>query len=422
MKRNKYKAIAILMSAFLLASTSCAHKKQNSPMIEEAEEVSQPEISPLDSVIRHDFKSANEMAFLLFEQVDKQKGRENFMISPFSLTNALVMLANGADGNTLKQIKGVLGAKDMSIDKVCKMYRDLDVYLKSVDPETSFANSSSIWIDDKFHVKVDFIRKNKEIFNAEVYNKPLATEKTMNDINSWCDKQTKGHIKDILQNIPSQDSRMLLMNALYFKGAWAETFDKDSTKDDYFTNSDGSKSKVKMMHQTTDLRACVCKGVDMVMFPYGEEGDFYMEIILPHKGENLDTSMKNLRSEHVDKMESYASSYKVNISMPRMELRCETSLNSSLKALGMSDAFANNANFSKISDNDLYVSDIHQTTYIKVDEEGTEAAAETDEILKCKEIVVNQETLEFNMNRPFLYLIREKITGTILFMGKVRKL
>ena len=104
------------MSAFLLASTSCAQKKQNSPMIEEAEEVSQPEISPLDSVIRHDFTSANEMAFLLFEQVDKQKGRENFMISPFSLTNALVMLANGADGNTLKQFKGVLGAKDMSID------------------------------------------------------------------------------------------------------------------------------------------------------------------------------------------------------------------------------------------------------------------------------------------------------------------
>ena len=112
-----------------------------------------------------------------------------------------------------------------------------------------------------------------------------------------------------------------------------------------------------------------------------------MEIILPHKGENLDTSMKNLRSEHVDKMESYASSYKVNISMPRMELRCETSLNSSLKALGMSDAFANNAIFSKISDNDLYVSDIHQTTFIKVDEDGTEAAAET--VLQSPRMVVN---------------------------------
>jgi len=128
MKRNKYKAIAILMSAFLLALTSCVKKKQQLPKAEVKQEITQPKISPLDSVIRHDFKSANEMAFLLFKQVDKQKGRENFMISPFSLSNALVMLANGADGNTLKQIKDVLGAKDMSIDKVCKMYRDLDVY------------------------------------------------------------------------------------------------------------------------------------------------------------------------------------------------------------------------------------------------------------------------------------------------------
>ena len=419
MKRNKFKAMAILMSAFLLASASCAQKKQTSPMAEETEEVTQPEIFPLDSVTRHDFKSANEMAFVLFEQVDKQAGGGNLMISPFSLTNALVMLANGADGNTLKQIKDVLGAKDMSIDDICKKYRDLDVYLKSIDSETSFANASSIWIDNKFPVKADFLMKNKEVFNAEVYNKPLATEKTMNDINSWCDKQTKGHIKDMLHDIPSSDSRVLLMNALYFNGAWAETFDKDNTKDDYFTNSDGSKSKVKMMHQTIDLQACVCKGVDLVMFPYGE-GSFYMEIILPHKGENLDACMKNLRNEHVSKMEDYASSYKVNISMPRMELRCETSFNSSLQALGMSDAFAKNANFSKITDKELYVSDIHQTTFIKVDEEGTEAAAETDEILKCKEVI--PDTLDFNMNRPFAYLIREKKTGTILFMGKVRKL
>ena len=108
--------------------------------------------------------------------------------------------------------------------------------------------------------------------------------------------------------------------------------------------------------------------------------------------------------------------------MPRMELRCETSFNSSLKALGMSDAFANNANFSKISNKDLLVSDIHQTTFIKVDEEGTEAAAETDEVFKCKEVLIQDEPLEFNINRPFLYLIREKTTGTILFMGKVRKL
>lgn len=422
MERNKFKALTILMSAFSLTLTSCVKKEPQSPNAEVKHELTQSEISPLDSVIRHDFKSANEMAFVLFEQVDKQAGGGNIMISPFSLTNALVMLANGADGNTLKQIKDVLGAKDMSIDKICKKYMDLDIYLKSIDKETSFANASSIWIDEKFKVKADFLKRNKEVFNAEVYNKPLATEKTMNDINSWCDKQTKGHIKDLLHDIPSSDSRVLLMNALYFKGTWAEEFDKAYTKDDYFTNSDGSKSKVKMMHQTIDLKACIFKKYDMVKFPYGN-GDFSMIVLLPHKGENIDVCMKSFSIEQVNIFDCFPDIYSVNISMPRMELKYEMNFNSTLKALGITDVFSiEKANLSKIS-NELYVTDIIQKTFIKVNEEGTEATAVIEDVLRAKaEDEPKPKILEFNMNRPFAYLIREKTTGTILFMGKVRKL
>ena len=414
--------MALLMSAFLLASTSCVKKKQQSPKAEVKQEITQPEISPLDSVIRHDFKSANEMAFSLFKQVDKQKRNESFMISPLSLANALAMLANGADGNTLKQITNVLGAKDMSVDKICKQYRDLDVYLKSIDKETSFANASSIWIDEKFQVKADFLNRNKEVFNAEVYNRPLATEKTMNEINSWCDKHTNGHIKDMLHDIPSSDSRMLLMNALYFNGKWTEEFDKGDTKDDYFSNSDGSKSKVKMMHRTTDLKACIFKKYDMVRFPYGN-GNYSMIVLLPHKGENIDVCLKSLSIEQVNVFDCFPETYLVNVSMPRMELKYEINFNSILKALGMTDAFSEKmANLSKISD-DLYVSDVRQKTFIKVNEEGTEATAVTEEVLKAKGGDEPQpKILEFNMNRPFAYLIREKKTGTILFMGKVMKL
>lgn len=422
MKRNKYKAIAILMSAFLLALTSCVKKKQQLPKAEVKQEITQPEISPLDSVIRHDFKSANEMAFLLFKQVDKQKGRENFMISPFSLSNALVMLANGADGNTLKQIKDVLGAKDMNIDKVCKMYRDLDVYLKSIDTETSFANASSIWIDDKFKVKADFLKKSKEIFNAEVYNRPLATEKTMNDINSWCNRQTNGHIKDVLNNIPSPDSRMLLMNALYFNGKWSDPFSKENTKEEFFRNYDGSKSKVNMMYKFEYMKASVCDKFDIVEFPYGKR-DFSMVVILPHKGQNIDICLKNLSSKQVNKIDSNSDFYYVSVHMPQLELKDETDFNRTLMALGMTDAFSEkNANLSKISD-DLYVSAIKQKTSIKVNEEGTEATAVTHEIIMAKDAdAPKPKVLVFNMDRPFVYLIREKITGTILFMGKVRKL
>ena len=419
MKRNIFKVIALLISAMLLYSANCIAQTEFVSDTEEEVE----EDYPFDSTATAIIKSSTDMAFSLFAQVDKHKNRnENYTISPLSLTNALVMLANGADGNTLKQITDVLGVKNINTDDISKIYSTLNKYLKTVDPSTTFTNANSIWIDNKFNVNNDFIQKNNKLFNAKVQNQTLATQKTMNDINSWCDKQTNGCIKKALYNIPASDSKMILMNALYFNSTWVDTFDKANTKDDYFTNSDGSKSKVKMMHQKTDLRACICNNADMVEFPYGEEGNFYMEIFLPHEGENLDDCFKNLKNEHVEKIENYASNYKVNVSMPRMELRCETSFNSSLKALGMSDAFANNANFSKISNKDLFVSDIHQTTFIKVDEEGTEAAAETDEVFKCEEVLIQDEPLEFNINRPFLYLIREKTTGTILFMGKVRKL
>ena len=412
----------LVMSAFLLALTSCVKKKQQLPKAEVKQEIKQPEISPLDSVIRHDFKSANEMAFSLFKQVDKQKRNENFMISPLCLANALAMLANGADGNTLKQITDVLGAKDMSIDKICKKYRDLDVYLKSIDTETSFANASSIWIDDKFKVKADFLKKNKEIFNAEVYNRPLATEKTMNDINSWCNRQTNGHIKDVLNNIPSPDSRMLLMNALYFNGKWSDPFSKENTKEEFFRNYDGSKSKVNMMYKFEFMRASVCDKFDIVEFPYGKR-DFSMVVILPHKGQNIDICLKNLSSKQVNKIDSNSDFYYVSVHMPQLELKDETDFNRTLMALGMTDAFSvKNANLSKISD-DLYVSAIKQKTSIKVNEEGTEATAVTHEIIKAKDAdEPKPKVLEFYMDRPFVYLIREKITGTILFMGKVRKL
>ena len=356
--------MALLISAMLLYPANCIAQTEFVSDTEEEEDY-----YPFDSTATAILKSSTDMAYFLFAQVDKHKNRnENYTISPLSLTNALVMLAKGADGNTLKQITDFLGVKNINTDNISKTYSTLNQYLKTVDPSTTFANANSIWIDNKFNVNNDFIQKNEKLFNAKVINQTLATQKTMNDINSWCDKQTNGCIKKALYDIPASDSRMILMNAMYFNSTWVDTFDKDNTKEEYFTNSDGSKSKVKMMHQTTDLRACICNNADMVEFPYGEEGNFYMEIFLPHEGENLDVCLKNLKSEQVEKIENYARNYKVNVSMPRMELRCETSFNSSLKALGMSDAFADNANFSKISNNGLLVSDIHQTTFIKVDE------------------------------------------------------
>lgn len=411
-----------MMTAILLTSTSCRNTKQQQKEEKQQDTIQTNNVSPLDSILKYDYKPSNEIAFSLFEKVNQsKKSNENFTISPLSLTNALVMLANGADGNTFKQITNVLGIKDMSAENISKMYSALNKYLIYVDPHTTFSNGNSIWINSKYQVKSDFISKNKNLFDAEVHNQPLATEKTRNDINFWSEKNTRGFIKEILYNPPASDSKMMLMNVLYFNGTWVYPFQKDATKEEDFTNYDGSKSKVKMMQQTQELKAYIGPKVDIVEFPYGNRV-FSMVVFLPHKGEKIETCLKDINSKMVNNIDIYSDIITVCVKMPRIDLKCETNFNDCLKALGMKDAFSSNANFTKISsNNDLYVSEINQATFIKVTEEGTKAAAETDEVLRAKEIVETKE-FEFNMNRPFAYIIREKVSGTILFMGKVRKL
>ena len=410
------------MAAILQASASCASEKN--PLQEQESAISdsiQTYNSPFDDISKYDYTNTNDMAFSLFHEVDKRNKNKNFTISPLSMANALAMLVNGADGNTLNQIKDVLGVKGKSIEEIDNMYSALNRYLQSADSSVTFTNANSIWIDDNFKIKNDFISKNKQLFNAEIRNQSLPSEKTMNDVNSWCEKKTNGCIKEILTSIPDANTRMILINALYFKGGWSKTFDEEITKKEDFTNSDGSKSKVYMMHQTDEFEACFGKKVDMVEFPYGYH-EFYMQVLLPHKGENLDECLKDLNSEQLRNIESQIEYAKVNVSMPRMELRYDTSFKDCLRALGMKDAFAPNACFPNISNEETYVSDINQSTFIKINENGTEAAAITTAVLLAKSIEEEPVKIhDFIINRPFAYIIRDT-TGTILFMGKVRKL
>jgi serpin B len=284
------------------------------------------------------------------------------------------------------------------------------------------AIANSQWIDDDFEVKDEYIQVNKKWQNAEMRNQDLATEKTMNDINSWCDKNTQGCIKKILDEPLPDDCRLGLINALYFKGMWSQKFDKDNTTDEDFTNSDSSKSKVKMMHQTEQFPAYVDEDMDMVEFAYGD-GKFCMDVILPHEGKELENCLKDFSTTTFSKYINNTRRINIAVSMPRMELKFRTILNKPLAELGMRNSFISGvADFSGITDYaDLYISKVIQATYIKVDEEGTEAAAVTA-AFELTSAGPDPNILTFNMNRPFAFVIREKDSNTILFMGKVRKL
>ncbi len=415
MDKSRFYAMALLMPVALLSTVSCDNEDgPDDPPV--------PVVCPTSSTTRAISESSNDMAFPLFDKVcAEKKPTENIIVSPLSLTEVLVMLSNGAKGETLNQIKALLGTKDISLEDQNSAMSGLNQYLIAADSKTSVAIANSQWIDDEFKVKDEYIQTNTKWLNAETRNQDLATEKTMNDINSWCDKNTQGCIKKLLDEPLSEDCRLALINALYFKGMWSKKFDKGNTTDEDFTNSDGSKKKVKMMHQTEVFSAYEGKNMDMVEFAYGDK-KFCMDVILPHEGKNLDECMKDFSSKTFSAYVNDSYGRDVVVSMPRMELKFKTSLVQPLMNMGMTLPFSNEfADFTGISDHRVFIDEIIQATYVKMDEEGTEAAAVTAAFANdCTSIGSEPTPLIFNMNRPFVFIIREKDSNTILFMGKVR--
>ena len=408
--------MALMLPVALLSIVSCDN--EDGP-----DDPPKPVICPTSPITRAISDSSNDLAFPLLDKVCAQQSPDkNVIVSPLSLAEVLVMLSNGAKGETLNQINALLGTKDIPLEEQNSAISAINQYLISADSKTSVAIANSQWIDDDLKVKDEYVNVNAKWLNAETRNQDLATAKTMNDINSWCDKNTKGCIKKILDEPLPDDCRLGLINALYFKGMWSQKFDKDQTTEEDFTNCDGAKSKVKMMHQTETFLAYEGKDVDMAEFDYGN-GRFCMDVILPHEGKELENCLKDFSTTTFSKYINNTRRINIAVSMPRMELKFRTILNKPLAELGMRNSFISGvADFSGITDYaDLYIGKVIQATYINVDEEGTEAAAVTA-AFELTSAGPDPNILPFNMNRPFAFVIREKDSNTILFMGKVRKL
>ena len=375
---------------------------------------------PLDSTAKAIYKGETSMAYTLFEQVDKLHDKnENIVISPLCLADALAILANGAKGITSDQIMSVLGTEDLEAGKISEVYGKLNDYLAGFARENGIKNAHSVWIDNKFKLKNEYTTKNRNDFKAEIRNHILASDMTKNNINLWCSQNTRGSIKNILSQPLSSDAKIALFNIVCFNGTWNNVFEEDVTRPMDFQNADGSKSKVMMMQQEEHYQVYEGDKMDLLRIPY-LKGNFYMEIYLPHKGENLEDCMRNFSKKQDTQMRKRTSDQKVALDMPRLDLKCENNFIEPLKAMEMTDAFSSEADFSGIADNSPSVSDIRQIINLKFAEKGTDAVPTSRKPFNSEEMTV--KPFFFTMNRPFFFTIREHKSGTILFMGKVRKL
>ncbi|MDR0891510.1 MAG: serpin family protein [Mediterranea sp.] len=380
--------------------------------------------APLElSTVQQSMADANTTSSLnLFKEVAAEKPTENLFLSPISASYALNMTANGAAGNTLTEMRNVLGLDGYKQNGVNDFYRKLTTYLQEADGETILGLANSIWVRTGYPVQSDFINVNKDNYAAEVRTADFNST-TLKAINQWVNDKTYGHIPNMLDKI-SENDVMYLINALYFDGVWKVPFTTTPNKD--FTNQDGSQSKVNML--TGDKRSDPYYADDdlqMVQLNYGN-GTYSMVLLLPNDDPTLQKTTALLTAENWKKWTMGANySVKVNVKFPKLDLSYEQTLDEPLKMLGMKDAFApNQANFANLAtSNNFCISKVLQKTTLKVDEKGTTATASTVVIgMDTSAGPDFSETVDFIVDKPFLYAIKENSTQTILFIGSVKKL
>lgn len=361
----------------------------------------------------------NAFGFNLFKELHIGDADGNLFISPTSISMALGMTLNGADGETREQMVAMLQKSGLDEETINASYRSIINLLTNLDPKVTLNIANSIWYREGFSVEEAFLDKNRTFFDAEVEALDFTNPASVDIINGWVDDKTEGLIDSIIQEIGA-DAVMYLINAIYFNGLWTYQFDADLTTDQTFFNADGTESTTPMMSLEGALRYIDLEHAQAIDLPYGDSL-YSMTLVLPHADKSIDDVVEQLDPSTWDSWTESMTIKDVTVQIPRFKLEYKKELREVLAALGMTDAFdASRADLSRINPlRQLFISKVLHKTVLKVDEEGTEAAAVTAVVVETTSI---GQPLVFRADKPFLLMIRERHTGSIIFAGKVMQL
>ena len=361
----------------------------------------------------------NDFAFNLFREIMNEQVREQSeIISPISITYALGILNNGAAGDTQKQIYKVLGFGEAGTDGINDFCKKMLTEAPNLDKLTKVMIANTIYMNQGYQLNTDFVNKAKIYYDAEPETRNFADGKTREVINKWGSDHTQGMIPEVLkENEFDPTSVSYLLNAIYFKGAWAERFDKGNTKDETFKGY-STKKQVPMMSQEHEFNYQENELCQALCLPYGNNA-YRMTILLPKEGKTISDVLKTLTA---DTWQNYLwmGSATVDVKLPRFESESDVKLEDIMSTLGMPNAFNPNlAEFPNFCNKPTFISMMKQVAKIKLNEEGTEAAAITVIGMKNSSAGPSEPLhVSFHATRPFLYVISEQSTGAIFFIGK----
>ncbi len=412
MNYSKFLYAVSLLTVFS-GFTSCSQDENNGPdQLEKAKPI------VLKSEYLNKTAQDNNFAFDLLKTTIHADAKPNVFISPLSVSMALSMTLNGAKGETAEEMFQALRVSGYTMEQVNDYNQTLREALLKVDPSTELGIANSIWNKKGISFLDAFIQVNQNFYDAEVREMDFSDPATLATINKWCSDATKGKIPEVLDGIPGS-AVSYLINAIYFKGIWQMKFEKKQTTDDQFTTESGSRQTVSMMRQTEKFLYASTENGGYLQLPYGNEA-FNMVVILPHNGKSVTDLLGEVNSTTWNSL-NYRTC-KVNLKLPRFKAECSYEMEKEiLPAMGMHKAFdENEADFSGMTtDAYLFISTVIHKTYVEVNEEGTEAAAVTVIGMDTTAALPEPEQIDFFVNKPFLFLIKENSTGAILFAGKI---
>lgn len=354
----------------------------------------------------------SEFSLDIFKEIIKGDENKNIVISPFSISSALTMVYQGARNSTRESMKKTLHYQIVNIDKINGDYKKSLSKLIKHDKDLQVDMSNSIWIDEGKEVCNDFIKVNQDIFNAHVLQLNLSNKQTLDKINKWIEESTNNKIHGVIDTMP-RGADMYLINAVYFKGKWMEKFNKKNTCKQNFYCEDGRIIEVMMMSKTGQVKYGNGEDYEVIKLDY-VDGKTSMYVVLPNQGKSVNSFIEQMnRSKWEAIKNKCVVKDNVSVNIPRFTMEYGIkNLEQSMTNLGMGIAFTKQADFSGIGDN-LAISGIAHKAVIDINEEGSEGSVTT--VVKIE----RSTAVDFIANRPFLFVVCNNESDTILFIGKM---
>lgn len=404
--------LLILMFTFILLG--CGNELHNEVGI------SKPDEQVLEAFDTALVSSANEFGFELLNKLIEED--DNIFISPTSIFTALAMTYNGARGETKEAMAEVLRISDIELERLNENNLALIYLLMSADPSVKLQIANSLWMRAGIEFDKDFVERNEKYYNASVHELDFNNPKAADIINQWVNDNTNGLIEDIIEPPIDPYTILFLINAIYFQGDWSKAFDEDMTRDDTFFLPDGNIKNVPFMYSSDEFAYYEEESFQSLRIPYGDKERLAMYVFLPAQEITLKEFLVDFNMKQWEEIQRDYYPIEGTLQLPRFSMEYEKSLNDYLKAMGMEIAFEEGeADFLDMvtweGKPNIYISEVKHKSYIDVHEKGTEAAAATSVEMR----VESASILNFDMkvNRPFFFLIHDKETNAVLFMGTV---